>query len=316
MASSLARAAAGPRPPPPVPPTAHGRRTGGLRGLSTGPGGSLTLLDHVHLTGPRGSGIVDYGSADALQEQHRTRFLDWKAGRQGHGEAAAPRAKLISFESQPVFTLGRRQGGLAEDQVARLQRPLLVRLPHRADPLHGAFKPEVRKTSRGGLTTYHGPGQLVLWPVLDMHSAAHARYSVATYASHLEATTRRLLADLFGIRTYVSRDEPGVWVGAGAEERRRKIAALGVHHRRYVTALGIALNVDVPVVGCEDVNPWARFVPCGLEGRLVTSVAAETGGGSRWSMAELAQAWARRFDEGLCDERLRAAPGDGGDGGR
>ena len=145
---------------------------------------------------------------------------------------------------------------------------------------------------------------LVFWPVLDMHSPLYPHFGVASYAAHLEATTQRLLA-AFGIRTYTSRDEPGVWV-ATSEGTERKIAALGVHHRRYVTALGIALNVDIPVAGGEDVNPWARFVPCGLDGKLVTSVAAEVKGRREaWDLAELARRWADMFEEGLRDPSKR-----------
>jgi lipoyl(octanoyl) transferase len=91
---------------------------------------------------------------------------------------------------------------------------------------------------------------------------------------------------------------------------------MGVHHRRHVTALGIAVNIDVPVKGSEDTNPWARFVPCGLEGKLVTSVAAElrdNGDISRlggWDMASLATRWATMFDEGLVDETKRGVDGE------
>ena len=199
-----------------------------------------------------------------------------------------------------------------------LERLLTVDLPHRDEPIKSIYKPEVRKTSRGGLTTYHGPGQLVLWPVLDMHSPLYARHSVASYARHLETATRRLLAEQFSTSTYVSRDEPGVWVASSSEragEPPRKIAALGVHHRRHVTALGIALNVDAAVAGGEGANAWARFVPCGLEGKLVTSVEAEMGpaasAGRRWDLGELAGRWARIFEGGLEDVAKRTMDGEG-----
>ncbi|KAK8147173.1 hypothetical protein G3M48_002042 [Beauveria asiatica] len=86
----------------------------------------------------------------------------------------------------------------------------------------------------------------------------HARiFGVASYARLLETTTQTLLADLFSIETYTNPDEPGVWVGAAAEKREeRKIATLGVHHRRYVTVLGVALNMHLPVAGQDEaVNP-------------------------------------------------------------
>ncbi|KAI9163208.1 putative octanoyltransferase [Paramyrothecium foliicola] len=265
--------------------------------------GGLRLVDHHHLSGDGPGGIVAYDAAEAAQEDHRSKILAYKSlDEQARSGVPLPRPRLISFESTPTFTLGRRQVDPTLDQAARLERDLMVSLPRRRQPIHGtALHPTVKKTSRGGLTTYHGPGQLVLWPVLDMHSPLHARFGVASYACLLEKTTQRLLAELFGLETYTNRDEPGVWVTAARSGQPRKIAAMGVHHRRYVTALGIALNVDVPVTGGEEVNPWARFVPCGLEGKLVTSVAAEAGARTvgDWDIPELAASWASMFEEGL-----------------
>lgn len=162
------------------------------------------------------------------------------------------------------------------------------------------FNPVVRKSLRGGLATYHGPGQLVLWPVLDMHSPLHAKLGVASYASLLQATTQRLLADRFGIPTSTLTHEPGVWVAAETS-LPRKIAALGVHHRRHVTALGIAINIDIAVDGGETVNPWARFVPCGLEGKAVTSVAREALDRlpETIDLGSIAHLWATLFEKGL-----------------
>ena len=253
---------------------------------------------------------MPYDDAERLQEQLRSKFLAWKSRPELPTTALddCPRPHLISFESTPTFTLGRRQDELTPAQTARLRRDLRVDLPHRPRPLvDRSFTPEVRKTNRGGLTTYHGPGQIVFWPVLDMHSPLYAKYGVASYASHLESATQRLLAETFDIRTYISRDEPGVWVTTGEGQPERKIAALGVHHRRHVTALGIALNVDIPVVGGEDVNPWARFVPCGLEGRLVTSIAAEVQLRAErpWDLTALAVRWAKIFEEGLLNASKR-----------
>lgn len=294
---------------------------------------SLQLLQHHHLKPATEPPFVLYGDAEALQEEHRARFLSWKAAAAASDTpnaqgAAIPRPQLLSFQSTPTYTLGRRQDELTPAQAERLTRPLTVSL----SPVSGSrtdsdadtddkarrrsrtsYTPQVKKTNRGGLTTYHGPGQLVFWPVLDMHSPLHARFGVASYARLLEDTTRRLLADMFAIETYTNPDEPGVWVARGEKGRRqeeRKIAALGVHHRRYVTALGVALNVHLPVTGTdEEANPWARFVPCGLQGKLVTSVAAETGRGEDevWDLEALAGEWAKRFEEGLLNSGRRAS---------
>lgn len=275
------------------------------RWLSSAP--ALRLLEHHHLVGSGPGGLIPYDVAQAAQEDHRAAFLAWKALPDAQRSASScPKPRLLSFECAPTFTLGRRQDELLPSQKARLEHPLEIDLVQRRDPLAATFAPEVRKTSRGGLTTYHGPGQLVLWPVLDMHSPLHGRYGVASYASLLEATTRRLLLEEFGLQTHTNPDEPGVWASAEGRDgqQERKIAAMGVHHRRYVTALGIAVNVDVPVKGPEEVNPWARFVPCGLEGKLVTSVAAEMGpraDGLSWDVKNLAERWATIFEDGLLD---------------
>lgn len=261
-----------------------------VRFYSTSP-----LIDHKHLSS---SSPTPYAEAEAAQEDHRTRFLASKAD----PSLPVPRPLLLSFEAQPTFTLGRRQEPLPQHHVDRLQRPLRISLTNRSPIVDQAFQPLVKKTNRGGLTTYHGPGQIVFWPVLDMHSPLYTKFGVASYAAHLESTTRRFLRDLFGIRTYTNSDEPGVWVKTDGAER--KIAALGVHHRRYVTALGIAVNIDIPVTGDEDVNSWARFVPCGLEGKLVTS-AAQEGAIGPFDMEKLAGLWAVRFEEGLTDPTKR-----------
>ncbi|KAL7784491.1 hypothetical protein V8C43DRAFT_292697 [Trichoderma afarasin] len=267
-----------------------------------------TLLEHQHLTEDDSTGLTSYESAEDAQERHRGAFLTWKGlPEKSRTELQCPRPRLISFESTPTFTLGRRQDDLTQDQKAHLERPLDVHLLRHPQPIRMLFHPQVKKTNRGGLTTYHGPGQLVLWPVLDMHSSLYPKYSVSTFASHLEATTQQFLSDIFGIETYTNRDEPGVWVRASSGQPR-KIAALGVHHRRYVTALGTAINIDVSVKGGEDVNPWARFVPCGLEGKLATSVVAEFGSaaqGMSFDISELAQRWASIFEEGLMDASRR-----------
>lgn len=280
----------------------------------------LTLLAHQHLTSTGHGAFVPYDVAQAAQEDLRARLLAWKS-LPDDDRPEPPRPHLLTFEATPTITLGRRQSALTPVQASRLQAPLRVALPYRSTPVpEASFTPDVRQTARGGLTTYHGPGQLVFWPVLDMHSPLYARYSVLSYAAHLEATTRRLLAGLFGLESYTTRDEPGVWVPTSAGQPERKIAALGVHHRRHVTSLGIALNIDIPIAGPEDVNPWARFVPCGLDGKLVTSVAAELRGRDDgehgvgelvgWDMASLAAQWARLFEEGLRDETKRVVDGE------
>lgn len=269
----------------------------------------LTLLKHRHLTGDGPGGFFKYDDAAAIQEEWRSNFLAWKSQPEDERTETYPQPRLLSFEATPTFTLGRRQDALTDSQSSRIRSQLDVSLPRRRNPISQSFIPEVRKTNRGGLTTYHGPGQIVFWPVLDMHSDLYERFSVTSYASHLESTTQRFLSTLFNIKTYTTRDEPGVWVTDPNDGPARKIAALGVHHRRHVTALGIAVNIDIPISGNEDVNPWARFVPCGLDGKLVTSVVAEGGDVAAWDVPTLAGRWASMFEDGLKDASQRGADG-------
>ncbi|CAI6094095.1 unnamed protein product [Clonostachys chloroleuca] len=295
-----------------TPPSTIGRIA--LQRLSTQAVGNLKILQHQHISDPAQDGIVKYDHASEVQERLRERFLHWKSVSSEKPDAAdtCPPPQLITFESTPTYTLGRRQDNPSPEQTDRLCQELTVDLPHRPNAIRGrTFTPDIRKTNRGGLTTYHGPGQIVLWPVLDMRSPLYPNYSVASYAGHLESTTQRLLAELFGIKTYISPDEPGVWVTTPGNQPARKIAALGVHHRRYVTALGIALNVDIPVSGPESTNAWARFVPCGLDGKEVTSIATEVGSEKDrpWDLAVLAGTWAKFFEEGLLDAPKRLFEG-------
>ncbi|KAF6816092.1 lipoyl transferase [Colletotrichum sojae] len=228
-------------------------------------GADPSALRHVHLSGPDDE-LPSYNAASDFQTALRQVYLDWKSS----PTARAPSPLVVSFTSTPTYTLGRRQKTLTEDQLARLRQPLSVGA--------GEYNPEVVETDRGGLTTYHGPGQVVLWPILDLRSAYFPPLTVRSYARLLEQTTQAVLADGPGVATYLSEEDPGVWTEAArAGGQERKIAAMGVHLRRHVSGLGTALNVDVAVDGAEAANPWARFVPCGLEGKTATSVEAEVG---------------------------------------
>jgi lipoyl(octanoyl) transferase len=229
-------------------------------------------------------------------------LLAWKA-RPPSSRGPPPPPTLLSFTPTPTYTLGRRQTEpLSENETARLQSPLFVstltsgvdkeekqcietsdqkgdREQGRGERRKAFFRPEITHAPRGGLTTYHGPGQLVLWPVIDLHSPLHAHLSVRDYACLLEKTTIATLRRRWGIAGFTT-ENPGVWVCSAAGSRQgdeRKIAALGVHLRRHVTGLGVAINYSTPVAGPEEVNPWARIVACGLGDRSVTSVCTELG---------------------------------------
>ncbi|KAK2075338.1 hypothetical protein P8C59_009471 [Phyllachora maydis] len=227
-------------------------------------------LHHIHLPALAPSYYPPYTLAERVQDALRRQLLAHKDLLR-RPPSAPPPPTLLSFTPLPTYTLGRRQTTpLPARELARLRAPLL---PHH-------HRPAVLRSPRGGLVTYHGPGQAVLWPVLDLRGAATRPLTVRCYAALLEATTAAVLGARCGVRgAHAAEGAPGVWVPppSGGAGRARKIAALGVHLRRHVTGLGTAVNVDFG--GPAGGDPWKRIVACGLEGREVTSVRAVVGEG-------------------------------------
>jgi lipoate-protein ligase B len=178
-------------------------------------------------------GLTRY--ADALAHQREL---------QAQRKAGEIEDTLLLTEHRPVFTLGRFADG----------GNLLV--PEAALPARGI---EYVRVERGGDITYHGPGQLVAYPILDL--TAFGR-DVHRYIRGLEETAIRLLAG-YGVQGERRRGTPGVWVGP------RKIASVGVHIGRWVTMHGIAINIDM------DLSPFELINPCGLAGMEMTSIAQE-----------------------------------------
>ena len=181
-------------------------------------------------------GVVEYAEALALQERLR-------AARQ---EDELPDV-LLTLEHPPVYTRGRRS------------RP--GELPM-AEEWYAAQGIDVVETDRGGLVTYHGPGQLVGYPIVRVDD-------VVAYVRTLE---NALVAALVGEGVLGARSRPreghrytGVWV------EDRKIASIGVHLSRGVSTHGFAVNVE------NDLQPFSWIVPCGLDGVAMTSLVRETG---------------------------------------
>ncbi|XP_023946334.2 putative lipoyltransferase 2, mitochondrial isoform X2 [Bicyclus anynana] len=119
---------------------------------------------------------------------------------------------------------------------------------------------EFRKTNRGGLITFHGPGQLVAYPIINLKNF---KTSVRWYVDRLEETVIKICDEL-GIKANRSPDT-GVWV------EDNKIAAIGIHASRYVTTHGISLNCD------NDLTWFKHIDPCGIKDKGVTSLTNETG---------------------------------------
>ena len=190
-------------------------------------------LDVVNLL-PEGR--VSWDAAFALQREAEARV---KAG---------GREALFLLEHEDVITVG-RNAGLGELLVSEdflLQRGVSLRV-----------------TDRGGKLTFNGPGQLVVYPVLDL---AHGRRDVRRYVCDLEETLIRTARD-FGVtaaRSLAPERKASIWVG------NDKLAAIGVHLSRWVTTHGAALNVST------DLARFSLFIPCGIADGGVTSLSRET----------------------------------------
>lgn len=190
-------------------------------------------------------GRIGYADALALQRETHERLV---AGR----EQGAPMTVFLLEHAPPVVTVTKRVGA-AEHVLA--SDALLAR--------HGIERVE---TDRGGDVTYHGPGQLVAYPILDLQRLG---LKVHPYVRWLEQCIIDTLADdgLAGLR---DPSATGVWVGSGGAPER-KIAAIGVRLSRFASMHGFALNV------APDLAHFGLIVPCGLQ-RPVTSLAHELGG--------------------------------------
>lgn len=186
-------------------------------------------------------------------------FVDW--GRTRHAEATARQLALVEdriagktddtlvfTEHDPVYTLGLRAGAASHllwDDAERTRRGI-----------------GLEQTGRGGDVTYHGPGQIVGYPIVSLERSR----DLHAYLRFLEQVVIDALAE---ISLDATRREglTGIWIGP------RKIAAVGVAARRWVTYHGFALNLD------PDLTPFSGIVPCGIPSAqgTVTSVAAELG---------------------------------------
>lgn len=149
---------------------------------------------------------------------------------------------LILTEHQPVYTIGIRTKDYTIDDEAYLR----------------SLGAEFYKTNRGGLITFHGPGQLVAYPILNLKDF---QPSMRWYVCHLEKTVIDLCKQ-FHLNAKTTPDT-GVWID------NRKICAMGVHGKRYITSHGLALNCDT------DLKWFEHIVPCGLTGKSVTSLTKE-----------------------------------------
>jgi len=205
---------------------------------SNAPTTAGTTLEVIDL----GAGVA-YGEALALQREVNRAVIDGEAG-----------PTLLLLEHAPVVTVTKRPGA-AEHLVASAER--LVELGIAVEP-----------TDRGGDITYHGPGQLVAYPILPLNPLG---LNLSRYMRLLE---RAVIATIgaFGVTGHTEQGATGVWIERDGRESA-KVCAMGVRVRRSTTMHGLALNVTT------DLSHFATIVPCGLSGRAVTSLSAELGAG-------------------------------------
>lgn len=155
---------------------------------------------------------------------------------------------LLMVEHDPVYTIGIRQQKYIEPEF---QQKLI--------DLGADFVP----TNRGGLITFHGPGQLVVYPIINMTNFPVIQRSIKKFVCLLESVLINVCKDFSIDATRVS-GLPGVWV-----DSNRKIGAIGIHASKYVTMHGIALNCNV------DLNWFKHIIPCGIENKETTSITNE-----------------------------------------
>ena len=199
---------------------------------------------HQSYLNVRWLGRMEFAEALALQEEIvRTKRGD-----------VALEDQLLILEHEPVYTIGRTPD--RSSLFALGSRPTSdgdsdgARLPH---PLFSI--------TRGGQATYHGPGQLIGYPIIDLRRSGQDLHK---YLRWLEQLLIDLLAQ-YDIAAHRRKSLTGVWV------EKRKIASIGVGVRHWITMHGFALNV------CGDLSPFDQIVPCGIDNVAMTSMEKETG---------------------------------------
>jgi lipoyl(octanoyl) transferase len=186
-------------------------------------------------------GRVSFGDALAMQEK----IVAEKRGNNSLGD------ELLLLEHESVYTIGRTPDQSSLRGVAHLPHPLF--------PIN-----------RGGQATYHGPGQLIGYPIIDLRQCGQ---DLHRYLRWIEALLMAALAEV-GIAARTRPGLTGVWI------EDRKIASIGVGVRHWITMHGFALNV------CGDLAPFDQIVPCGIANVTMTSIERETG--TEWSVSEFA----------------------------
>jgi lipoyl(octanoyl) transferase len=206
-------------------------------------------------------GRMEFAEALALQEEIVARKRADRSSPDG----------LLLLEHEPVYTIGR-----TPDQSSLLGA---LHLPHPIFPIN-----------RGGQATYHGPGQLMGYPIVDLRRCGQ---DLHRYLRWLEQLLIELLAG-YKISATQRDGLTGIWVG------ERKIASIGVGVRHWITMHGFALNV------CGDLSPFSKIVPCGISNVTMTSMELEVG--KSFSVVDVAAVFEKLVQRRIFDLRVDQSP--------
>lgn len=199
-------------------------------------------------------GLIDYKKAWDYQEKLFEEVVQIKSNnRKLSSDLAVPTPNYLLFCSHPnVYTLG--NSGNKEN--------LLINEKQLEEKNASYYK-----INRGGDITYHGPGQIVGYPILDLDNFFT---DIHKYLRFLEEAVIRMLSE-YKIQASRSKGETGVWIDVEDPLKARKICAMGVRASRWVTMHGFALNVNV------DLDYFNNIIPCGIVDKTVTSMNKELG---------------------------------------
>ena len=196
-------------------------------------------------------GSIAYKDAWDYQDELFQEIINTKIENRRNNSETPTKNHLLFVEHPHVYTLG-KSGDISN-----------LLLNEKQLEAKGAT---FYKSNRGGDITYHGPGQIVGYPILDLDNFFT---DIHKYLRFLEEAIILTLAD-YGIKSERSKGETGVWLDVGTPFAR-KICAMGVRSSRWVTMHGFALNVNA------DLGYFDNIIPCGIKGKAVTSMEAELG---------------------------------------
>ncbi len=206
-------------------------------------------------------GLIEYGNAWQMQKELFHLAIQEKI------EGKHPKHHLLICEHPHVYTLGKsaNQSNLLLSQAELKQKAI-----------------DVFDIERGGDITYHGPGQIVVYPIFDLEPM---HLGVKKFVFNIEECIIKALRE-YGIESERIEDRIGIWIGKGTANER-KIAAIGIKCSRHITMHGLALNVNT------DLGLFNNIIPCGIQDKAVCSMETELN--RKIDMAELKQVLLQQF---------------------